>query len=165
MSCYHEKMYGVRYGRGECPECAAMLDEMEPEAEFPRPAEPCEAVPDPSSPQPVQGVDLEAMDRAFGDIDTGTGKMVAMGIALMDEVRHLRAARSGVEAITDDEEGEFRSRPIPEAARIIIREAQAYFRPADSQGMVLPVENQLKVWDCLVMAESFLGEAPEGGAA
>jgi hypothetical protein len=34
MSCIHARKYGITYGRGECPECAAILEEMEePEQE------------------------------------------------------------------------------------------------------------------------------------
>jgi hypothetical protein len=47
------------------------------------------------------------------------------------------------------------NRPIPEAVRVKLEEAQSYFEAGG-----LARENALKVWDCLVMAKSFLGEAP-----
>ena len=61
-----------------------------------------------------------------------------------------------------DEEGEIRGRPIPEAARIKLEEAQAYFYHDRKLGTVVKVKDQIKVWDLIVMAKSFLPEPAPG---
>lgn len=67
-----------------------------------------------------------------------------------------RLRRAGeVEDGPRDLEMELRGRVIPEAARIKIEEAQALF---GEPGTPIRQDIRLKLWDCLVMAKSFLGE-------
>jgi hypothetical protein len=70
-----------------------------------------------------------------------------------------------IEAPARDEEMEVRSQPIPEAARIKLEEAQSHFFHDRKLGTVVKVRDQIKVWDCIVMAKSFLGEAPQEAPA
>jgi hypothetical protein len=70
-------------------------------------------------------------------------------------IERLETALSGLPQ-EHDEEGGVHARPIPQAARIKLEEAQAYFH--GGQNIHIAPADQLKVWDCLVMAKSFLGD-------
>ena len=111
-------------------------------------------------------IDLEGMDTLIAEVTHNGGQCSQEfdnwserhrnnWAAIKSEVESLRQRVGELET---DLEGAVRSRPIPEAAQIKLAEAKAYFYHDRKLGTVVKVKDQIKVWDCIIVAESVLGD-------